>query len=247
MFIIIDTILIVNRYFMFFVYRITNYYFQPIDSLYTDWYTGFYKEFGWCVVEELQELDNREKILECALNLFYQKGYDAVGVQEIVTLAGITKPTMYYYFKSKYGLLEALLHERCSKMNEQLREAAFYNGDLVYTLERYAKTMFAIAESDLRFYYLTLSLFYSARENETYKAIIPYMKEQFAIIRGIFEQAAGYLGNMNGRQEQFAVGFSGILNNYILVYFERENTTGQLEDGKTIYSLVHQFMHGIVV
>ncbi|WP_455716442.1 TetR/AcrR family transcriptional regulator [Anaerosporobacter sp.] len=198
-------------------------------------------------MEQLQELDNREKILECALNLFYQKGYDAVGVQEIVTLAGITKPTLYYYFKSKYGLLEALLQERCCKMNDQLRKAAYYNGDLVYSLERYAKTMFTIAESDMRFYYLTLSLFYSARENETYKAISPYMKEQFAIIRGIFEQAAGYLGNMNGRQEQFAIGFSGILNNYILVYYEREDPNKQLVDDKTIYSLVHQFMYGIVV
>lgn len=198
-------------------------------------------------MEDLQELDNKERILECALSLFYQKGYDAVGVQEIVTLAGITKPTLYYYFKSKYGLLEALLHERCCKMNAQLREAAYYNGDLVHTLEQYARTMFTIAESDMRFYYLTLSLFYSARENETYKAISPYMKEQFAIIRGIFEQAAGYLGNMNGRQEQFAVGFSGILNNYILVYYEREDPSKQLVDDRTIYSLVHQFMYGIVV
>ncbi|WP_310602202.1 TetR/AcrR family transcriptional regulator [Anaerosporobacter sp.] len=198
-------------------------------------------------MEQLQEMDNREKILECALSLFYQKGYDAVGVQEIVTLAGITKPTMYYYFKSKYGLLEALLQERCCKINEQLREAAYYNGDLVHTLEQYAKTMFTIAESDIRFYYLILSLFYSARENETYKAISPYMKEQFAIIRGIFEHAAGYLGNMNGRQEQFAVGFSGILNNYILVYFEREHAAGRFVNDRAIYSLVHQFMYGIVV
>lgn len=168
---IYNKLLFVNRYLMIFVYIITNYYCQPIDSLYTDWYTGSYKEYGRYVVEELQELDNREKILECALNLFYQKGYDAVGVQEIVTSAGITEPTMYYYFKSKYGLLEALLHERCSKMNEQLREAAFYNGDLVFTLERYAKTMFAIAESDLRFYYLTLSLFYSARRMKRIKQL----------------------------------------------------------------------------
>lgn len=222
-------------------------YILSIDSLYTDWYTRLNIEYWGCMVERLQELDNREKILECALTLFYQKGYDAVGVQEIVTLAGITKPTLYYYFKSKYGLLEALLHERCCKMNDQLREAASYNGDLVCTLERYTKTMFTIAGSDLRFYYLILSLFYSARENETYKAISPYMKEQFKIIRGIFEQAAGYLGNMNGRQEQFAIGFSGILNNYILVYFEREDTNKQLVDDRIIYSLVHQFMHGIVV
>ncbi len=43
-------------------------------------------------------MDNRERILQCALELFYAKGYDAVGVQEIAQKAGITKPTLYYYF-----------------------------------------------------------------------------------------------------------------------------------------------------
>ena len=52
-------------------------------------------------------MDNRETILQCALELFYKRGYDAAGVKEIVEMAGITKPTMYYYFKSKLGLLEA--------------------------------------------------------------------------------------------------------------------------------------------
>ena len=48
-------------------------------------------------------MDNIERILQCALELFYAKGYDAVGVQEIAQKAGITKPTLYYYFGSKYG------------------------------------------------------------------------------------------------------------------------------------------------
>ena len=39
-------------------------------------------------------MDNRERILQCALELFYAKGYDAVGVQEIAQKAGITKPTI---------------------------------------------------------------------------------------------------------------------------------------------------------
>ena len=56
-----------------------------------------------------QDYSNRENILNCARKLFFEKGYDTVGVQEIVDTAGITKPTMYYYFKSKHGLLENML------------------------------------------------------------------------------------------------------------------------------------------
>ena len=53
-------------------------------------------------------MENREKILESALDLFFTKGYDAVGVEEIAERAGITKPTLYHYFGSKYGLRRRL-------------------------------------------------------------------------------------------------------------------------------------------
>ncbi len=68
-----------------------------LDNQYTDWYTG--------------RMDNRSTLLKCALDLFAARGYDGVGVQEIVEAAGVTKPTLYHYFGSKQGLLQALLEE----------------------------------------------------------------------------------------------------------------------------------------
>ena len=56
-------------------------------------------------------MDNRMNILEKALHLFYEKGYDAIGVQEIADAAGVAKPTLYHYFGSKYGLLQAVAME----------------------------------------------------------------------------------------------------------------------------------------
>ena len=66
-------------------------------------------------------MDNREKILTNALDLFYTRGYDAVGIQQIVDAAGLTKPTMYYYFGSKRGLLDALLGEQYEKLEQCIR------------------------------------------------------------------------------------------------------------------------------
>ena len=64
-------------------------------------------------------METKEKILSCAEELFYLKGYDGTGVQEIAGQAGITKPTLYYYFGSKRGLLDQLLE---TKFNKLLRE-----------------------------------------------------------------------------------------------------------------------------
>jgi TetR/AcrR family transcriptional regulator len=41
-------------------------------------------------------MENREILLDRALTLFSTRGYDAVGIQEIVDSAGVTKPTLYH-------------------------------------------------------------------------------------------------------------------------------------------------------
>ena len=61
--------------------------------------------------------DNRTGLLHSALTLFATRGYDAVGVQEIVENAGVTKPTLYHYFGNKLGLLETLLEENLHSNN----------------------------------------------------------------------------------------------------------------------------------
>ena len=50
-----------------------------------------------------------ERILATALDLFAVKGYDATAVREICEAAGITKPTLYHFYGSKDGVLQALV------------------------------------------------------------------------------------------------------------------------------------------
>lgn len=51
------------------------------------------------------------KIFDTALDLFYRRGIRAVGVDEIVCGAGVTKPSLYRAFKSKDELVAACLQE----------------------------------------------------------------------------------------------------------------------------------------
>ena len=141
-------------------------------------------------------MDNRERILQCALELFYAKGYDAVGVQEIAQKAGITKPTLYYYF------------------------------------------------GNYKVYALLMAMFYSAKENEAYRAVKPLVKRFYSQIVHFFDAAEHELGNMNGRQEQFAIGFIGLINHYILLACDREGRPQQISEEKK-RALVKQFMYGI--
>ncbi len=52
-----------------------------------------------------------DRIRETARDLFYREGIRAVGVDEIVTRAGVTKPSLYRSFGSKEDLVAAYLRD----------------------------------------------------------------------------------------------------------------------------------------
>jgi AcrR family transcriptional regulator len=52
-----------------------------------------------------------DRIFDTARELFYREGIRAVGVDEIVTKAGVTKPSLYRSYKSKDELVAAVLRE----------------------------------------------------------------------------------------------------------------------------------------
>jgi AcrR family transcriptional regulator len=58
-----------------------------------------------------QDPRTRERLLRAAVQIFDRKGYDAASVREIVELAGVTKPALYYHFGSKEGVLLAILRD----------------------------------------------------------------------------------------------------------------------------------------
>lgn len=190
-------------------------------------------------------MDNKLLLMQCAKELFYAKGYDAVGVQEIVDRAGITKPTLYYYFGSKMGLLKALLEMKFTELQKQVKASVKTESGIQEILFRLASAFCDFFEQDREFYMLMMALVYSARENEAYQAIKPLMAEFYETVVNVFEQTAEQLGNMNGRQRQFAIGFIGTVNHYLLLQDETDPEHKAKISEQQIASLVQQFMYGI--
>lgn len=54
----------------------------------------------------------KERIIDAANRLFYAEGIRAVSVDAVAEMAGITKKTLYYHFRSKDDLIEAYLTAR---------------------------------------------------------------------------------------------------------------------------------------
>ena len=90
-----------------------------------------------------------------------------------------------------------------------------------------------------------MALFYSARDNEAYQAVRPLVLRLQGDVEEIFNAAADDLGNMNGRQRQFSLGFIGLVILYLVMKHETEGEKGIVISREEIEALVHQFMHGI--
>lgn len=186
-------------------------------------------------------MDNRYRLLDTALDLFTKRGYDGVGVQEIVETAEVTKPTLYHYFTNKRGLLEAVIEREAGRMIENLRNAADYQGDLILTLEEITRVCFTHAEKFSSFYRMQLTMYYSPPESEPNQAIQPFARDQQAILETVFIHATSDHGNLRGRHRRYAAGFVGAINAMVGLYLN-----GELElTEELIHLAVHQFLHGI--
>jgi len=69
-----------------------------------------------------------EKIRHKARDLFYRQGIRAVGVDEIVNAAGVTKPSLYRSFPSKDDLVAACLRDRGEDFLRRFETALSRNG-----------------------------------------------------------------------------------------------------------------------
>ena len=186
-------------------------------------------------------MDNRSNILSCALKLFASRGYDAVGVQEIVDAAGITKPTLYHYFGSKQGLLEVLLQENLDELFRQVKQAGTYKGDLPLTLNQVTSAYFDFARRHSAFYRMQLGLWFAPPHSDAFKSVSRLLQNQQQLLEDLFLRAAQDHGNMKGRHRAYAATFLGMINTYVGLSL---NGLAELDD-QLVYRAVHQFMHGI--
>ncbi|QBI21634.1 TetR/AcrR family transcriptional regulator [Egibacter rhizosphaerae] len=63
----------------------------------------------------------REQLLQRAAELFRERGYHAVGVDEIAAAAGITGPGLYRHFATKQSLLAALFERAGGQLIQRAR------------------------------------------------------------------------------------------------------------------------------
>ena len=67
----------------------------------------------------MKKISTRDKILNSAHKLFYERGYNATSIDDILRDAGLNKGSLYHLFKGKKEVLLAVIAERIAYNLEQ--------------------------------------------------------------------------------------------------------------------------------
>ena len=67
-----------------------------------------------------EDSSKRRQIVEGARQVFMAQGFDAASMGEIARVAGVSKGTLYVYFKNKEELFEAIVGQQCRVQAEQI-------------------------------------------------------------------------------------------------------------------------------
>lgn len=132
-------------------------------------------------------MTTKEKILYEALTLFSQKGYDAVGMEEIARRVGIKAPSIYKHYKGKRDILNSIVALMREKYYGQTDKMRLHLSDFTQDVELFSK----IGEDELSEKKTQLVKFYLHDDYlgkfRRLTAIEQYQSEEFARMHQHYE------------------------------------------------------------
>lgn len=109
--------------------------------------------------QQEQDAKTRSRLIRAAVQVFDKKGYDAASVREIVELAGVTKPALYYHFGSKEGVLKAILTEGQRQFDTLTERALARQGSTRERLLTLCEDLYGMFRENLSFVRVTHAVF----------------------------------------------------------------------------------------
>jgi AcrR family transcriptional regulator len=83
----------------------------------------------------------KQQVAEAAFELFCQRGYHGVTVEDIAAAAGVTKGAFYYYYSDKDDLATDLWHDVWTRLTEQAEAAYDPRADVATNLKACFRTL----------------------------------------------------------------------------------------------------------
>jgi len=163
--------------------------------------------------------ETRQQLLLAALKSFADRGYAATSVQEIVDAAQVSKPALYYYFKDKADLFQALVDHAHDERFRLMQQAAERGQTIGEKLEEVVAAIFEFSLQNRELMRLAFATaFAAAGEAPGHTRCREKGRRNFEFLRSLIEegQASGQLVS-DLTADELAMGIYGQLNSYVMI------------------------------
>jgi AcrR family transcriptional regulator len=139
------------------------------------------------------DVRTRSRLIRAAVSVFDRKGYSAASVREIVEMAGVTKPALYYHFGSKEGLLTTVLDEASREFAAVTATAVGRTGTARHRLEALCVDLHGLMQEHVPVVRVAHATFFGPVEGAPPFDFTTFDRRLEAAVRQIVEegQAAG--------------------------------------------------------
>jgi TetR/AcrR family transcriptional regulator len=183
-------------------------------------------------------------IARSAAKLFAERGYDATSVREIVEAAGVAKPTLYYYFRSKEGLAQSLMTVPLSGLAATLRQLVTTEVDAIRCMQQVLEAHYAFCREDpdrARFIY---ALIFGPLRSDVGRDLEPFKAELLgwteAAVRRLAE--AGIVAR--GRVDACCMALRGLIVISTLDFLFEDKALGQDLANRQVHEILNGFGNG---
>ena len=183
----------------------------------------------------------KKRLLESALTLFAEKGYEATSIREIIEGAGVTRPVLYYYFDSKEELFKRLVQSQFNEVTQYIDATIEATSGCRDRLQALIRNTFEHTERSPRATALILQLCFSPSQHGPQIDKDRFVLGRFGRITRIMRDGLESGELAGGSAETLAVAFSGIMDMHLMAktYQSHGTLTPELGD-----ELVDLFLQG---
>lgn len=145
--------------------------------------------------------ETRQRVLAAAEEVFTERGIDAASVDDVAAAAGLTKGAVYSSFRSKSGLVIALMAEHVAERQRDAAAAFERTADSGEALREAGNRMVAAIRSDAKWQRLLIA--YAMRADGD-PAVQDAMRERRRELRAALAGLIGRLAEEHGLQLRFS-------------------------------------------
>jgi TetR/AcrR family transcriptional regulator len=149
----------------------------------------------------------RQRLLETATELFAEKGYAGTSVREIVEKAGVSKPVLYYYFKSKDGLFYAVLEWAVNVQQKILNEIFESKGTVLDRFIIFYRRVYEGVRQYQSLYIMIHGLIYGPPQGVPEYDFAKYQRQMLDAVKRIYTEGAslGEIRKVDAEEVAFLV------------------------------------------